>query len=59
MLYAQIPPGSSFGSLKITIANAVEAPYFILSKTTDAAWNGGIRVNKQICIWHTLQQAQN
>ncbi len=33
----------NLGSVNITTSGAIQAPYFVLGQTTNAAWNGGIK----------------
>ena len=42
-VYIEVPEGCKSGSILITISNCVEAPYYILGKTSASEWLGSIR----------------
>lgn len=43
LVYIDVPGGCKLGRVPITVAGAVEAPYFVLGRTDPAAWRKTIR----------------
>ena len=43
-IYVEVPEKCGLGVIRLTITNAVEAPYYVLGKTDPAEWRSSIRL---------------
>ncbi|MBM4087378.1 MAG: hypothetical protein FJ272_21510, partial [Planctomycetes bacterium] len=56
LIYVDVPKGSKLGTAAVTIRDAVEAPHFVLGKTTLADWREKIR--QRPAPWAELESSK-